>query len=151
CFLKATDADGFYSQSAVDIDGNTVSFEKYKGKVALVVNLLQELYTKHQGRGFRILAFPSSQFETQESEPESVIKQNLIEKYGASFDMFSKVDVNGENASPLYKYLQSALADPVEITWNFAKFLIDRHGKPYKRYMPDVAPIVSPSDLLQFL
>uniref|UniRef100_A0A5K3FLL2 Glutathione peroxidase n=1 Tax=Mesocestoides corti TaxID=53468 RepID=A0A5K3FLL2_MESCO len=140
--------DGFYSQSAVDIDGNTVSFEKYKHLTELNCKQLQELYTKHQGRGFRILAFPSSQFETQ-----SVIKQNLIEKYGASFDMFSKVDVNGENASPLYKYLQSALADPVheEITWNFAKFLIDRHGKPYKRYMPDVAPIVSPSDLLQFL
>lgn len=101
-----------------------------------------ELDTRFSERGLRILAFPCNQFGNQEPDSEEVIKK-FAAGYNVKFDMFSKINVNGENALPLYKYLKSQLKGTLGsfIKWNFAKFLCNRDGKPVKRYSPTTAPL----------
>ncbi len=144
----------FYELSAESIEGEHVSFEKYKGKVVLVVNVaskcgftpqyegLQELYEKYKEHGLEILGFPSNQFANQEPESNQIIKAFCNQTYGVSFQMFSKVDVNGENAHPVYKFLKSQKKDLLgeKVKWNFEKFLIDKEGKVVKRYRSITAP-----------
>ncbi|TGZ62602.1 hypothetical protein CRM22_007347 [Opisthorchis felineus] len=114
---------------------------------------LQDLHTRLSGKGLRILAFPCNQFgnqvlgsrlfthRTQEPWPEAEIKRWVSEKFGVTFDMFSKIDVNGSNAHPLFKYLKK---EQHGFLWNFGKFLVDRTGKPRKRYSPQTDPLHSP-------
>jgi len=100
------------------------------------------MYEKYEKDGLKIACFPCNQFGGQEPWPEAEIKKFVTEKYHVTFDMFSKIDVNGDNAHPLWKYLKhkqgGTLGDCIK--WNFSKFLIDRNGKPVQRYSPQTAP-----------
>jgi len=140
---------------AKDIDGKTVDLEDYEGNVVLVVNTasrcgltpqyagLQQMYDKYKDKGFVILGFPCNQFGRQEPGTESEIKQFCSTKYNVSFPMFSKIEVNGDGADPLYKYLTSKDAKPAgngDISWNFEKFLIDREGNLIHRFAPRTKP-----------
>jgi len=137
------------------IDGETVDLEDYEGKVVLVVNVasecgltpqykgLQAMYDKYKDKGFVELAFPCNQFGSQEPGSEAEIKQFCSTKYQVNFPMFSKVDVNGDSAAPIYKYLTSKDVKPVgsgDISWNFEKFLIDRDGQLIHRFSPRTTP-----------
>lgn len=131
-----------------DINGNEVSFNKYKGYVLLIVNVaskcgntkqyaeLQELYLKYKDQGLRILGFPCNQFFMQEPKDNQEILSFCQTKYNVTFDMFSKINVNGKEANDLYTYLKETLpwtARAKNVKWNFEKFLIDRHGNPKYR------------------
>lgn len=145
---------GFYEFSATDIDNREITMDKYRGKVVLVVNTaskcgltpqfkeLEEVYQQYKDSGFEILGFPCNQFMNQELETSEEINNFCQLNYGVTFTMFDRIDVNGENAHPLYKYLRSqskgVLSD--KIKWNFTKFLIDSEGNVVKRYAPTTKP-----------
>lgn len=137
------------------IDGKEINLEDYKGKVLLVVNVaskcgltpqyeaLQALNEKYHDKGLDVLGFPCNQFGKQEPGKESEIKEFCTETYKVTFDMFSKIDVKGENADPLYKQLTSTDTKPTgagEISWNFEKFLIGKDGKVVARFSPKTKP-----------
>lgn len=144
----------FYNFSAKLNDGSKKKLNDYKGKVLLVVNTasqcgftpqykgLQELYAKYKKRGFEVLAFPCDQFGHQEPGGDDEIKSFCETNYGVEFALFSKIDVNGENAHPLYKFLKSEkgglLGDAIK--WNFTKFLVDKNGNVVERYAPLTTP-----------
>jgi glutathione peroxidase len=154
-----------YDIEAKDIDGNIVKLDKYKGKVMLIVNVaskcgftgqykgLQELYDKYESKGLRILGFPCNQFLSQEPGTEEEIKSFCTLNYGVKFDMFSKIDVNGENTHPLYVYLKKNsggfLTDTIK--WNFTKFLVDKDGKVIHRYAPSTTPAEIEKDIEKLL
>lgn len=140
---------------ATDIQGNDVNFAQYKGKVLLIVNVasrcgftgqyegLQALYDRYRDQGLVVLGFPCNQFGHQEPEGEDAILQFCQTRYQVSFPMFAKVDVNGDNAPELYKWLKSSqpgLLGTQAIKWNFTKFLVGRDGRVIKRYAPQDAP-----------
>ena len=137
------------------IDGKSMNLDTYKGNVVLVVNVasrcgltkqykeLQEVYTKYKDKGFVVLGFPCNQFKKQEPGTEAEIKKFCESKYGVTFPMFSKIDVNGDGAHPLYKYLTSdkiSLEDKGPVKWNFEKFLFDGDGQLIARFRPKVKP-----------
>jgi len=145
----------FYDFSAGSLQGKDISMDTYKGKVVLVVNTaskcgltpqyegLEKLYREYKDKGLVILGFPCNQFAGQEPGSEKEISEGCLINYGVSFPMFAKIDVNGNNAHPIYKYLKSELKGGIfgsSIKWNFAKFLIDKNGKPYKRFSPTTTP-----------
>ena len=144
----------FYSFSAKKINGKEVQFETYRGKVVLVVNTaskcgftpqfegLEKLYKEYKDQGLEILGFPSNQFGQQDPGANEEILEFCQMNYGVTFMMFDKIDVNGANADPIYKYLKSQKKSLLgsEISWNFTKFLIDKEGKVVKRYLPTVKP-----------
>jgi glutathione peroxidase len=144
----------FYAFSAKSLQGNEVSMENYKGMTVLVVNTaskcgltpqyegLERLYEKYKDKGLVVLGFPCNQFANQEPGDEKSISDNCLINYGVTFPMFAKIDVNGKNAHPLYKYLRSELGGIFgsKIKWNFTKFLIDKNGKPVKRFSPTTSP-----------
>lgn len=103
---------------------------------------------RYAERGLRILAFPCNQFGGQEPGTNGEIKE-FVKGYGVQFDMFSKIDVNGSNAHPLYVFLKNAKHGTLtnNIKWNFTKFLCDKHGVPVKRYSPTVAPLDIAKDI----
>ena len=138
-----------------DIDGKEVDLEDYEGNVVLIVNTasrcgltphyagLESLYKKYKEEGFVVLGFPCNQFNGQEPGSEAEIKSFCTEKYGVSFPMFSKVEVNGDGATPIYKYLTSKDAKPAgkgSVSWNFEKFLVDREGNLINRFSPRTKP-----------
>jgi len=140
---------------AKNIDGETVDLEDYEGNVVLVVNVaskcgltpqygqLQSLYEEYEKKGLVVLGFPCNQFLSQEPGSEADIKKFCSTKYNVSFPMFSKVEVNGENAAPIYKYLTSKDVKPKgkgKVSWNFEKFLIDREGNLVNRFEPKTKP-----------
>lgn len=151
-----------YEFSATDIDGQVVSLDKYKGKPTIIVNVatncgytqnnykqLNELYDKYEAQGLRIAAFPCNQFGGQEPGCDVDIKE-FIHKKGVRFDMYSKVDVNGNDAIPLFKWLKSKQGGILgidAIKWNFTKFLVDKEGKPIKRFAPNDDPVVMEPDI----
>ena len=144
----------FHSLSAKLLNGQEISMDTYSGKVILVVNTaskcgltpqykgLQALYDKYKDRNFVILGFPCNQFANQEPGDAESIKETCYLNYGVTFPMFEKVDVNGKNAHPIFKYLKKALAGTLTsaIKWNFTKFLIDAEGNPVKRFGPTKTP-----------
>ncbi len=138
-----------------NIDGKTVDLHDYKGKVVLIVNVasqcgltpqyagLQELYSKYKGDGLVVLGFPCNQFGAQEPGTETEIKQFCTSEFSVSFPMFAKVEVNGEDAAPLFKHLTGQEAGPEgkgRVGWNFAKFLVDREGNLTGRFKPNTEP-----------
>lgn len=143
-----------YDFNVKDSSGNDVSLSQYKGKVLLVVNTatgcgftpqykgLQELYDKYKEKGFEILDFPCNQFANQAPGTDAEITEFCTLRYNTTFPRFKKIEVNGENAEPLYKYLKEqkkGLGKP-DIKWNFTKFLIDRDGNVVKRFAPVKTP-----------
>ena len=143
-----------YDFTVKDAQGQDVSLADYKGKVLLIVNTatgcgftpqyegLQKLYEKYQKDGFEILDFPCNQFGNQAPGTEEEIVNFCKLNYGTTFKQFAKIDVNGDNESPLYTYLKSEEGGFItkRINWNFTKFLVDRKGDVEERYAPNVAP-----------
>lgn len=155
----------FYDFKAITLQGKEVSMEAYKGKTVLVVNTaskcgltpqfegLEKLNQKFKDKGLVILGFPSNQFANQEPGDEKSIAEGCVINYGVTFPMFAKVDVNGESAHPLFKYLRKSL-DGIfsnKIKWNFTKFLVDASGKPVKRFSPVTKPEKIDEYLSRFL
>jgi len=109
-------------------------------------NQLQTLYTQYKDQGLRVAAFPCNQFGGQEPGTNAEIKARVLAKYGITFDLFAKINVNGDDAHPLWKFLKEKQPGPMswvtggKIPWNFTKFLIDRQGNPVDRFLPTTAP-----------
>jgi len=151
--LSAGAADSIYDVPLKDIDGNSTTLKPYEGKVLLIVNVasrcgytpqyaaLEALYSKYKGQGLVVLGFPCNQFNGQEPGTDAEIKQFCSSKYGVTFPLFDKIEVNGDNRHPLYVLL-AGKNSPVagNIHWNFTKFLIDRHGDILKRFESKVKP-----------
>ena len=144
-----------YDFTVEDIHGKSVKLDRYKDKVMLVVNTasecgytpqyqgLEALYQALHDKGLEVLGFPCNQFGAQEPGSESAIAAFCERSYGVTFPLFSKVEVNGEGAAPLYRWLkkeQPGLLGTEAIKWNFTKFLVDRGGKVVARYAPNDAP-----------
>lgn len=144
-----------YDFSHRTIDGAEKSLADYEGHVLLIVNVasacgltpqyegLQRLYEEHKDQGFVVLGFPCNQFGAQEPGTEEEIAAFCDTRYGVTFPMFAKLDVNGEGAHPLFRWLESQDTQPDgpgDIKWNFAKFLINRRGDVVARYAPTVQP-----------
>ncbi len=144
-----------YDYSAARLDGHVEKLGHYRGQVLLIVNTasqcgftpqyggLEGLYIKLHGDGLTVLGFPCNQFGAQEPGTETEIGTFCEKNYGVSFPMFAKIEVNGEHAHPLYKYLKDAkpgLLGSEAIKWNFTKFLVGRDGEPVARYAPQTKP-----------
>jgi len=135
-----------------DIDGVDQDFQKYEGRVAIVVNVasewgyasshypqLQTFYEKYETQGLSVLAFPCNQFGGQEPGTDAEIKKHVQETYGVTFDLMHKIDVNGPKQIPLYKWMKES-TDKKSIHWNFTNFVIDRCGKVHSRHEPPDLP-----------
>jgi glutathione peroxidase len=143
-----------YDFSVNTIDGKEKSLADYKGKVLLVVNVaskcgftpqykgLEELYRKYKDAGFEVLAFPCNQFGGQEPGTNEEIASFCSTNYGVTFQLFDKIDVNGENAHPLYKFLKANAKGFIndDIKWNFTKFLVNQNGEVVDRFAPQTTP-----------
>jgi glutathione peroxidase len=138
-----------------DIHDKPVRLADYAGKVLLIVNTaskcgftpqyqgLQALYERYKDRGLVVLGFPCNQFGAQEPGSNQQIEQFCDTSFQVSFPLFSKIDVNGAHAAPLYNYLRSAapgLLGSERIKWNFTKFLVDKQGRVVKRFAPITKP-----------
>jgi glutathione peroxidase len=138
-----------------DIDGKDVPLSKYQGKVLLIVNTasqcgftpqykgLQEIYQKYRDEGFEVLAFPANEFGKQEPGRDEQIKEFCTSNYKVSFPLFSKIVVKGKGIHPLYEFLTSEPTNPKfagPISWNFAKFLVNRKGEVIARFEPSARP-----------
>ncbi|MFV0504869.1 MAG: glutathione peroxidase [Lachnospirales bacterium] len=165
----------FYNFNVKDVAGNDVPLKNYEGKVVLVVNIatkcgltpqlegLEKLYKEYNSKGLEIIGFPCNQFLEQAPEDNKQINEFCSVNYGVTFKNFAKIDVNGETADPLYKFLKKAKTSDTpnegtedfinllkneysqdfpgsEIKWNFGKFLIDRNGKVADRFSPTFTP-----------
>ncbi len=151
-----------YELEVRDIRGEPVPLSRYRGEVLLIVNTasrcgftpqyagLETLYEKLHDRGFEILGFPCNQFGGQEPGSEEEIASFCTVNYGVSFPMFAKIDVNGEAAVPLYRWLKKekpGLLGSEAIKWNFTKFLVDREGRAIQRYAPNAEPAALQADI----
>lgn len=151
----------FYSFSAITLQGKVKSMSDYRSKVVVIVNTaskcgftpqyagLEELNRKYSEKGLVILGFPCNQFGSQEPGSSKEISEGCLINYGVSFQMFDKIEVNGPGAHPLYVFLRKQLSGFLggRIKWNFTKFVIDRDGKPVKRF----APITKPEKMEEYL
>ncbi|XP_003742990.1 glutathione peroxidase [Galendromus occidentalis] len=155
-----------YDFTVKDIDGNDVPLSKYRGMVLVIVNLASEcgltdrnykelvILQKELGfRGFRVLGFPSDQFAGQELETNEQIKTFARETYSINFDLFAKINVNGAEAEPLWRFLKERQGGIIYsgIKWNFTKFLIDRNGIPVDRFSPTTPPLSMKDDIVKYL
>ena len=165
-----------YKCNVKNRNGEEISIEKYKEKVLLIVNTatgcgftpqyegLEKLYKKYHDEGLEILDFPCNQFGKQAPGSDDEIHEFCQFKYNTSFDQFSKIDVNGENESPLYTFIKNEIKEDIidgmknkmsmkaiekisstckqdgDIKWNFTKFLVDREGNVVERYSPTFEP-----------
>jgi len=147
-------AGDFYALSASTPQGRPVSMADYSGKVVLVVNTatqcgltpqfegLEKLYTTYKDQGLVILGFPCNQFGSQEPLANEVMEETCKLNHGVTFPLFEKIEVNGPGTHPVFRYLKGRLGGLFgnRIKWNFTKFLIDRNGKPVKRFAPITKP-----------
>ncbi|KAF8096996.1 hypothetical protein N665_0297s0007 [Sinapis alba] len=149
-----------------DAKGNEVDLSTYKGKALLIVNVasqcgltnsnyteLAQLYQKYKDHGFEILAFPCNQFGNQEPGSNEEIVQFACTRFKAEYPIFDKVDVNGDKAAPIYKFLKSSKGGLFGdgIKWNFSKFLVDKDGNVVDRYAPTTSPLSIEKDLKKLL
>lgn len=155
----------FYDFKAKKINGQEVSMADYNGKVVLVVNTaskcglapqlkgLEELNQKYKAQGLEVLGFPCSQFANQETSDNNEIHEVCQMNFGVTFTMFEKIDVNGESAHPIFKYLKQQKKGlfSSKIKWNFTKFLIDSNGNVIKRFSPQTEPAKIEKDILALL
>ena len=155
-----------YDMEARTIDGDEQSLMSYQGKTLLVVNVaskcgftpqytgLEALYRKYRDKGLVVLAFPCDQFGHQEPGNEQEIRNFCSLKYDVSFPLFAKIEVNGANAAPLYRYLKNqakGLFGTEAVKWNFTKFLVDKSGNVIKRYAPTDTPDSIEQDIAAIL
>ena len=148
--------------SATDIDGQPRALSEYAGKVLLIVNVaskcgftpqytgLEKLWTDYKERGLVVLGFPCDQFGHQEPGDEAEIKNFCSLNYDVDFPLFAKIDVNGSNQHPLYKWMKDEKGGFLgidAIKWNFTKFLVGRDGKVIKRYAPTDSPESMTADI----
>jgi glutathione peroxidase len=155
-----------YDFEALTIEGKPAPLSNYKGKVVVVVNTasqcgltpqykgLQELYDKYHAQGLEILGFPCNQFGSQEPGTEKEIASFCETSFGVSFPMFSKIDVNGDAAHPLYQWMKDekpGLLGSKDIKWNFGKFLINREGQVVERFAPTTSPADMSADIEKLL
>lgn len=155
----------FYQLEATSLQGEEISMNDYRGKVVLVVNTaskcgltpqyegLEELYSRYGDKGLVILGFPCNQFLNQEPGDDKSISEGCLINYGVTFPIFKKVDVNGDGAHPIFKYLKSELKGTFgnQVKWNFTKFLIDAEGNPVKRFGPTTKPEKIEKDIQKLL
>ncbi|WFB58346.1 glutathione peroxidase [Paenibacillus sp. BR1-192] len=155
-----------YEYEVKTIRGESQTLESYKGDVMLIVNTatkcgfapqfdgLEKLHQTYRDQGLAVLGFPSSQFMNQELGEDAAIEEACKLNHGVTFPLFSKIDVNGTNAHPLYKYLTSEAPGALgikAIKWNFTKFLVDRSGKVIKRFAPTDTPEKMEEDIKKLL
>ena len=159
-------SNNIYQFSAKNTLGETVELTSYKNKVLLIVNTasdcgftpqykgLQNLYQKHQAQGLEVLAFPCNQFKQQEKGSDEEIKKFCDLRFNIKFPLFSKIDVNGDNAHPLFDFLKTqapGVLGSKGIKWNFTKFLINKEGDVVKRYAPTTKPEAIEADIEKLL
>jgi len=155
-----------YDFEVKDIHGKAVPLSRYKGKVLLIVNTaskcgftpqykgLEALHQKYHARGLEVLGFPCNQFGAQEPGTEDEIASFCELNFGVTFPLFAKVDVNGDDAAPLYRHLKQAkpgLLGSEAIKWNFTKFLVDRKGNVVERFAPNTEPDALAGDIEELL
>lgn len=153
-------AQTIYDLEIKKSNGENSTLAEYKNKTLLIVNVaskcgftpqykdLEEIYREYKDQGLEILAFPCNQFGAQEPGDAEEIKNFCSLNYDISFPIYSKVDVNGDNESPLFTFLKNSLPGILgskAVKWNFTKFLVDKTGKPVARY----APTDKPKDILK--
>jgi glutathione peroxidase len=151
---------------ATSLDGKPIDLSAYRGKVLLVVNTasecgftpqykgLEQVYEQLRDRGLIVLGFPCNQFGKQEPGTEADIGAFCEKNYGVSFPMFAKIEVNGDDAHPLYKFLKEqapGLLGTQGIKWNFTKFLVNKDGKVVERYAPQTKPAEIVGDIEKLL
>ncbi|GAB6106441.1 glutathione peroxidase [Fusibacter bizertensis] len=155
----------FYDYSAIAMNGEEISMSKYKGEVVLVVNTatkcglapqfeeLEALHNKYGDKGLTILGFPCNQFANQESGTNDQIQNSCRIDFGVTFQLFEKIDVNGDGAHPLYQFLKKEATGTLgnNIKWNFTKFLIDKNGTVIKRYAPTTKPMTIEKELIKLM
>lgn len=147
--------NSIYDLSVTDIDGQPKPLSDFAGKALLIVNTaskcgftpqytgLEQLHNTYKDQGLVVLGFPCDQFGNQEPGDEAEIKSFCSLTYNVSFPMFSKIDVNGANASPLFEHLKKrspGILGTERIKWNFTKFLVDRNGRVLDRFAPTTKP-----------
>ncbi|MCC1496034.1 glutathione peroxidase [Alcanivorax sp. 1008] len=152
--------------TAQDIAGKDVDLSQYRGKVLLIVNTaskcgftpqykgLQAVFEKYRERGFEVLGFPCNQFGHQEPGDEAQISEFCELNFGVDFPLFGKIDVNGDDAHPLYRHLKDeapGLLGSKAVKWNFTKFLVNRDGQVVKRYAPTDKPEALAKDIEKLL
>jgi glutathione peroxidase len=148
-------ANTVYEFTANSLTGKPVDLSQYRGKVLLIVNTaskcgftpqyegLEQVYEQFKDRGVEVLGFPCNQFGSQEPGSADEIGAFCQKNYGVNFPMFEKIDVNGDNAHPLYKFLKSegkGILGTEGIKWNFTKFLVKKDGSVFKRYASTTSP-----------
>jgi glutathione peroxidase len=153
-------SQSIYDFTTVSLGGLPINLADYKGKVIMIVNVaskcgltpqyigLEELHHQYFEKGLVIIGFPCNQFGGQEPGDADEIAGNCLKKYGVEFLITQKIDVNGPDTDPIFKYLKEELPGALNINaikWNFGKFLIDSEGNPYKRY----APVTEPQDMVE--
>lgn len=164
--MTAKTSPSIYDFSATSIEGNPIALENFRGKVLLIVNTasqcgftpqyqgLQALQNQFADLGFSVLGFPCNQFGAQEPGSATEIRSFCEARFGVTFPLFEKIDVNGSNAHPLYQYLTKAapgILGTEGIKWNFTKFLVDRNGNVVKRYPPTSKPEDIEKDIQKLL
>ena len=152
-----------YEFKVLNQKGEEISLEQYKGKVLLIVNTatgcgftpqykgLEELYEKYHEQGFEILDFPCNQFFRQAPGTDEEINSFCILRYNTQFLRFKKIEVNGNNASPLFKYLCTQDGKYKRVKWNFTKFLVDKEGNLIARFEPATKPEKIENDIIEAL
>ena len=158
--------ESFYDFKANDINGKEVSMSSFEGKVVLIVNVasgcgftpqyegLQKLYDEHKEEGLEILAFPCNQFGEQEKGDGEEIKNFCEKNYSITFPIFEKVEVNGNDAHPIFKFIKEqkkGFMGTESIKWNFSKFLLSKNGEVIKRYGSLDVPENLEADIKQLL
>ncbi len=158
-------AENLYELAATLNNGSEKKLEDYKGKVLLIVNTaskcgftpqykgLQEIYEKYKAQGLEVLGFPCDQFGHQEPGNDAEIQSFCEVNFGVNFPLFKKIEVNGEGAHPIYKFLTKQAPGLLgkSIKWNFTKFLIDKKGNVIKRFAPTTPPEKIDSKILDLL
>jgi len=154
-----------YDFTVKDAIGQDVSMKEYQGKVLLIVNTatgcgltpqyagLQDLYDTYKDQGFEILDFPCNQFANQAPGSDDEIKSFCETRFGVTFKIFHKIDVNGDNADPLFNFLKNEQGGMLgsNIKWNFTKFLVNKHGQVVKRFAPTDVPEKIENDIKKLL
>lgn len=157
--------ESIYDFKALTSKGKELDFGQFRGKVLLIVNTaskcgftpqfagLEELNQKYREQGLVVIGFPCNQFASQDPGSDSEIEGFCQLNYGVSFQIMKKVDVNGDNAAPIFKYLKSQTKGLLgsAIKWNFTKFLISRDGNTVKRFAPITAPEKLEKDIIAML